>query len=319
MWGGSSCINQLARLPPSSPPPLPVALCRRQHVHQLSHRILAGCKQGEATQQAPSPSRSSCVPHSQSPLLSLPHTASQPFSWIRAAGLRSIAAALSLGLEDGQALTAVLEATYSQGDTDRQTEPWAPDSSCSTCCTTRRSLLDRPCSGACMLRPVPIPGEAIRCELHAVWALCCTCRLTALLLMPCAVLEVILSALDRDLIPANPAAVSLAQACQRQQQQSSSSSSSIQPAELLPAVGRYPAGYAPAAASSEELKEAFKVLQVGVNGSQGGFRGIQHTFQLQGEEGWQPPECVQHVCDCLSVNMLCCRPSACCTPRHGAC
>lgn len=47
-------------------------------------------------------------------LLSL--AASQPFSWIRAAGLRSIAAALSAGLEDGQALTTVLEATYSQGD-----------------------------------------------------------------------------------------------------------------------------------------------------------------------------------------------------------
>jgi hypothetical protein len=42
--------------------------------------------------------------------------ASQPFSWIRAAGLRSIAAALSAGLEDAQALTTVLEATYSQGD-----------------------------------------------------------------------------------------------------------------------------------------------------------------------------------------------------------
>jgi hypothetical protein len=50
----------------------------------------------------------------RSVLLSL--AASQPFSWIRAAGLRSIAAALSAGLEDGQALTTVLEATYSQGD-----------------------------------------------------------------------------------------------------------------------------------------------------------------------------------------------------------
>lgn len=45
-----------------------------------------------------------------------PQTASQPFTWIRAAGLNSIAAALSVGLENGQALTAVLEATYSQGE-----------------------------------------------------------------------------------------------------------------------------------------------------------------------------------------------------------
>jgi hypothetical protein len=75
------------------------------------------------------------------------------------------------------------------------------------------------------------------------------------------VLEVILSALDRDLIPDNPAAAALA-ASRCQQHSTSTSHSSIQVAELLSAVGRYPAGYAPAAASSEELQEAFKVLQV---------------------------------------------------------
>jgi hypothetical protein len=100
----------------------------------------------------------------------------------------------------------------------------------------------------------------------------------------CAVLEVILSALDRDLIPANPAAASLAQACQQQQQQQQQqqSSSSIQPAELLPAVGRYPAGYAPAAASSEELLEAFKVLQVSVSHSHTRFSLVQLVSLLGG-------------------------------------
>lgn len=106
-----------------------------------------------------------------------------------------------------------------------------------------------------------------------------------------AVLEVILSALDRDLIPTNPAAAGLAAACQHNSthnnrssssnggagagdaggsrsggggdsSSSSSARSSVQPSELLSAVGRYPAGYAPAAASSEELQEAFRVLQV---------------------------------------------------------
>jgi hypothetical protein len=81
-----------------------------------------------------------------------------------------------------------------------------------------------------------------------------------------AVLEVILSALDRDLIPTNPSAAALAATCQQQgssgNNSSSSSSSSVPAAELLAAVGRYPAGYAPAAASDGELMEAFKVLQV---------------------------------------------------------
>jgi len=80
----------------------------------------------------------------------------------------------------------------------------------------------------------------------------------------CAVLEVILSTLDRDLIPAQPAesllAAAAAAACH--QQSGSSSTSSQQVSALLSAVGRYPAGYAPAAASSEELQEAFRVLQV---------------------------------------------------------
>jgi hypothetical protein len=43
------------------------------------------------------------------------HAASQPFSWLRACGLRCVAEALSSGLQDGQALAAVLETTYSQG------------------------------------------------------------------------------------------------------------------------------------------------------------------------------------------------------------
>jgi hypothetical protein len=83
------------------------------------------------------------------------------------------------------------------------------------------------------------------------------------------VLEVILSALDRDLIPDNPAAAQLAVSCCHQHSTSgnisrstNASQSSLQAAELLLAVGRYPAGYAPAAASREELQEAFKVLQV---------------------------------------------------------
>jgi len=41
--------------------------------------------------------------------------ASLPFTWLRAAGLRRIAAALLSGLGDPQALAATLEATYSQG------------------------------------------------------------------------------------------------------------------------------------------------------------------------------------------------------------
>jgi hypothetical protein len=66
------------------------------------------------------------------PVLPLPSTpakqqhpaASQPFTWIRAAGLRSIAEALSAGLEDGQALASVLEAVYSQGE-------WCLSTTCS--------------------------------------------------------------------------------------------------------------------------------------------------------------------------------------------
>jgi hypothetical protein len=80
-----------------------------------------------------------------------------------------------------------------------------------------------------------------------------------------AVLEVILSALDRDLIITSSTAAALAAACQQQHGSSSNSSSSgeaVDAGELLSAVGRYPAGYAPAAASSDELQEAFRVLQV---------------------------------------------------------
>lgn len=36
----------------------------------------------------------------------------------------------------------------------------------------------------------------------------------------------------------------------------------LQTQELLEAVGRYPAGFAPAAANAEELQAAFRVLQV---------------------------------------------------------
>lgn len=43
------------------------------------------------------------------------NAANLPFTWLRACGLRSIDVVLSMGLEDGQALAAVLEATYSQG------------------------------------------------------------------------------------------------------------------------------------------------------------------------------------------------------------
>lgn len=93
-------------------------------------------------------------------------------------------------------------------------------------------------------------------ECHTASSVCAACSGH----VP-AVLEVILSALDRDLIPNNPSAGALAAACQ-QQGSSGSSSSSVQAADLLAAVGRYPAGYAPAAASDAELMEAFKVLQV---------------------------------------------------------
>lgn len=83
-----------------------------------------------------------------------------------------------------------------------------------------------------------------------------------------AVLEVILSALDRDLVITSSAAAALAAACQQQHgsssnsRNSSSSGEAVDVGELLSAVGRYPAGYAPAAASSDELQEAFRVLQV---------------------------------------------------------
>eukprot|EP00775_Hariotina_reticulata_P013097 gene13097-13224_t len=42
-------------------------------------------------------------------------SAGQPFTWLRAAGFRCVAAALLSGLDDPQALSAALEATYSQG------------------------------------------------------------------------------------------------------------------------------------------------------------------------------------------------------------
>ncbi|KAF6256366.1 hypothetical protein COO60DRAFT_1640786 [Scenedesmus sp. NREL 46B-D3] len=92
--------------------------------------------------------------------------ASQPFSWLRACGLRCVAAALSAGLQDGRALAAVLEASYSQA---------AAGSS----------------SGS----------------------------------------------------------------------SSSSWLSNAEQCALLECVGRYPAGHAPAAASSDELREAYRVLQ----------------------------------------------------------
>jgi hypothetical protein len=81
-----------------------------------------------------------------------------------------------------------------------------------------------------------------------------------------AVLEVILSTLDRDLIPATPPAPTLpplpTTAAAAAGSSSSSQLSSAEQSALLEAVGRYPAGHAPAAACSEELREAYRVLQV---------------------------------------------------------
>jgi hypothetical protein len=80
------------------------------------------------------------------------------------------------------------------------------------------------------------------------------------------VLEVLLSTLDRDLIPHNRASAQLAADMQQQPASSegaaAAAAAAAAPEELLPAVGRYPAGFAPAAAVSEELQEAFSVLQV---------------------------------------------------------
>lgn len=76
-------------------------------------------------------------------------------------------------------------------------------------------------------------------------------------------LEVILSTLDRDLIPPNPAAARIAAACQ--QQLASKQDTCVDAAELLAAVDRFPAGYAPAAACTQELLEAFQLLQVGMS------------------------------------------------------
>ncbi|WIA34442.1 hypothetical protein OEZ86_012776 [Tetradesmus obliquus] len=170
---------------------------RRQHVHQLTHKILQGCRQ-----------------------------ASLPFSWLRACGLRAVAEALSAGLQDGPALAAVLEATYSQ------------------------------------------------------------------------VLEVILSTLDRDLMPPTPPAPTLpplpttaaGAAAAGGSSSSSSALSSSEQSALLEAVGRYPAGHAPAAACSEELCEAYRVLQGNEEAqamfvSTGGCdmllaRTLQHTQQM---------------------------------------
>jgi hypothetical protein len=86
-----------------------------------------------------------------------------------------------------------------------------------------------------------------------------------------AVLEVILSTLDRDLIVSTPPAPTLpplptitagAAAAASTGSSSSSQLSSAEQCALLEAVGRYPAGHAPAAASSDELREAYRVLQV---------------------------------------------------------
>lgn len=82
-----------------------------------------------------------------------------------------------------------------------------------------------------------------------------------------AVLDVILSTLDRDLIPLTPPPPKLTSPVTAASTVSTSSSSNStlskdQQSTLLSAVGRYPAGHAPAAASSDELLEAYRVMQV---------------------------------------------------------
>lgn len=95
-----------------------------------------------------------------------------------------------------------------------------------------------------------------------------------------AVLEVILSTLDRDLIPPTPPGPQLPPVLTPVTSSNPSSSSNAsssnasnnsssdkvlsreQQSALLSAVGRYPAGHAPAAASSDELLGAYKVMQV---------------------------------------------------------
>lgn len=79
-----------------------------------------------------------------------------------------------------------------------------------------------------------------------------------------AVLDVILSTLDRDLISPTPAApkLSLPGVATSSGSGNDSTVSKDQQSALLAAVGRYPAGHAPAAASSEELLEAYRLMQV---------------------------------------------------------
>uniref|UniRef100_A0A383WAD7 Uncharacterized protein n=1 Tax=Tetradesmus obliquus TaxID=3088 RepID=A0A383WAD7_TETOB len=177
---------------------------RRQHVHQLTHKILQGCRQ-----------------------------ASLPFSWLRACGLRAVAEALSTGLQDGAALAAVLEATYSQ------------------------------------------------------------------------VLEVILSTLDRDLMPPTPPAPTLpplpttaaGAAAAGGSSSSSSALSSSEQSALLEAVGRYPAGHAPAAACSEELCEAYRVLQalVLLHAKSRSLLTSAQYLQLLTARACEVPACLPHA------------------------
>lgn len=175
------------------------------------------------------------------------HTASQAFTWIRAAGLRSVSAALLAGLADAQALAAVLEATYSQG------------AGAGLRCSLGGAAGQR--STARRRRSCCAEAQATSSRLHAACLLQC-CLLSA---APCAkpVLEVILSTLDRDLLPPQPQLPDETLLQAHATGAAAAFGGGAQQAQaLLACVGRCPAGYAPAAASSEELVEAYSLLQV---------------------------------------------------------
>ncbi len=96
---------------------------RRQHVQQLTHRLLEGCKQGawetalllSAVQLAQLRGCCTQCDYCCCCYCCRFFAAGQPFTWLRAHGLRRVSDAINAGLEDAPALATALDATHSQG------------------------------------------------------------------------------------------------------------------------------------------------------------------------------------------------------------